>query len=154
MLAAACSQSAINQITHVQTHKPKPSSAAGSSCFILPLCFGGRGGVWVLLEEPLCAVRSEVEEASSQKVRVGARRRGGGFLPSLTLLVLAFLLQGQRWERNHATSQGGELSLSALAVVLPGLEGRDWICREEERKRERTVSEQVNRGQRGRERKG
>lgn len=105
-----------------------------------------------MLEEPLGAVRSEVEEASSQKVRVGARRGRGGFLPFLPLLILAFLLQGQRGQGHHAAGQGGELRLAALAVVLPGLEGRDRVWREEERRRERaSVSRSTEVSEGGRE---
>lgn len=98
-------------------------------------------------------MRSEVEEASRQEVRVGVGRGGGGVLPSLPLVLLAILFQGQQGERNHATSQRGELRLSALAVVLPGFVSRDGVWREEERNKEKRESEQVNSGQGRRERK-
>lgn len=98
---------------------------------VVPLCFGGRGGVRVLLEESLSTVRSEVEKASGQDVRVRAGGRGGGILPSLPLVLLAIFLQGQQGERNHATGQRGELRLSAVAVVLPGFVSRDGVWREE-----------------------
>ena len=74
-------------------------------------------------------------------------------MPSLFLVLRAFLLQGQRGERNHAPGQRGELCLSALVVVLPGFVGRDGVCREEERNKERRESERVNEGQERRERK-
>lgn len=98
----------------------------------LPLCFGGRGGVRVLLEETLGAVSSEVQKAARQQVGVGACEGGGGVLPTLLFVLLALLVQRQRGERDHATSQRGELRLSALAVVLPGFVSWDgvWTGRE------------------------
>lgn len=88
---------------------------------------------------------SEVKKAACEEVRVGAGRGGGGILSSLLLCLLAFLLQVQREERNHATGQRGELRLSALAVVLPGFVGRDGVWRD--RDKEGRESEQVNGGE-------
>ena len=91
-------------------------------------------------------VCSKVEEASCQKVRVGAGRGGGGVLASVPLLVLAVLLQGQRGERNHATSKRGKLRLSTLTVILPGFVSWDGVWKEEDRNGEKE-SEQVSGGQ-------
>lgn len=54
-------------------------------------------------------------------------------MPSLVLVLFTFLLQGQRGERDHATSQRGELRLATLTVVLPGLVSWDGVWREEQR---------------------
>lgn len=81
-----------------------------------------------------------------------ARGGGGGVLPSLPIVLLPVLLQGQQGERDHATGQRGELSLSALAVVLPGFEGRDGIWRERrESNQERRASEIFKTGKHRRE---
>lgn len=87
------------------------------------------------MEEPLGTVRSKVEKASSQKVRVGAKRRWGGILSCLPFILFVILLQGQQRERNHATGQRGKLSLSILIIILPGFESRDRVWREEEAER-------------------
>lgn len=105
----------------------------GSPQLAVPLCFGGWGGVRVLLQEPLGAVSTKVEKAACQEVRVWAGGGGRGVLPSLVLVLFAFLLEGQRGERNHATGQRGELRLSALTVVLPGLVRWDGVWGEEQR---------------------
>lgn len=105
----------------------------------VPLCFGGRGGVRVLLEETLGAVSSEVQKAARQQVGVGACEGGGGVLPSLLFVLLALLVQRQRGERDHATSQWRELRLSALAVVLPGFVSWDGVWTGREKKTDTEV---------------
>jgi len=105
------------------------SERAGCVRLLVPLCFGGGGGVRVLLQESLGTVRSEVEEAPRQEVRV--REGEGGFLPSLPHVLLAIVLQQQRREGDHAAGERRELSLSALAVVLPGFESGDGVWRGE-----------------------
>lgn len=95
------------------------------------MCFGGRGGVGILLQEALCTVHAKVQKAARQEVRVRAGGRGRGVLPPAlaTALIPIILLQGQQWEGNHTSRQRRQLSLATLAVVLPRLEGRNRICR-------------------------
>lgn len=78
-------------------------------------------------------MRPKVQEAPGEVVRMRARRGGGGVLASLVLVLVPVLLQGQQGERDHAAGQRGELSLAALVIVLPGLEGRDGIWRMEDK---------------------
>ena len=77
---------------------------------------GGVEQVGLMHQEAPGAVGSKVQEALGQQVMVGGGG-GAGLLP----------IHGGRRQGEHATGQGGELSLPSPTVLLPPLIGRHRI---------------------------